>query len=194
MVRRSLEPSASGIRSDIGPPWPTGCSSSALGRGAGYGNSAFPPLGHGITQWRAGLRYGAAHGTPVDAEDSGPPCPRPLVGPSAAERTPPSAFRLPQGDSVGTGQLGRPGMPVVRGGVARRPHRAVLVLWIDWPTSGRHHRRQRVGTPGQSSRAYIRTVLPVPSSDSSPTSENPMASWKANDRSLRGTVLTSAHR
>jgi len=97
---------------------------------AGYGPRA------GVTQPRAGLRYGAAHGTLVDVEEPGPPTGRNISRPSAPG--PAHTETLPDGERR-TLPLGGPGLHQLRGGLAWRSCRALLVMWFRRPASGRHH-------------------------------------------------------
>jgi len=97
---------------------------------AGYGPRA------GVTQPRAGLRYGAAHGTLVDAEEPGPPTGR--GGPRPSTPVPVDHGPLP-GDGRRTIPLGGAGLHQLRGGVAWRSCRALLVVWFGWPATSRHH-------------------------------------------------------
>ena len=95
-----------------------------------------------VTQRRASLRYGAAHGTLAVVSVPGARHGRAVSRPSATQR--PSAPVLGPGSPRRAGPLGWPGVLRLRGGLAGRPRRAVLVLRVTGKSACRHHRGPRL--------------------------------------------------
>ena len=75
--------------------------------------------GAGVTQWRAGLRYGAAHGTPAVVPVPGARNGRAVSRPSATWR--PTVSVLGPGNPRRAGPLGWSGLLALRSGLAGRP-------------------------------------------------------------------------